>query len=169
MPRPKTSKVDIDAAARRLRAIELRRAGLSYRAIGEQLGCDPSAAYRHVAAELEALRGACAEEAKELRELELDRLDLYLRAIMPKVLAGDTKAVNVALGIGKRRAELTGLDAPVKIEQTGNLYTVLQASPDCVEWTQPRQGQSGEGRANDDNNSSGAGGASPSGGSLGNG
>ncbi|TXH44774.1 MAG: helix-turn-helix domain-containing protein [Desulfurellales bacterium] len=137
MPRPKTSKVDIDAAARRLRAIELRRAGLSYRAIAEQLGCDPSAAYRHVAAELEALRGACAEEAKELRELELDRLDLYLRAIMPKVLAGDTKAVNVALGIGKRRAELTGLDAPVKIEHAGKMYSIAEVSPECSTWDKP--------------------------------
>lgn len=137
MPRPKTSKVDIDAAARRLRAIELRRAGLSYRAIAEQLGCDPSAAYRHVAAELEALRGACAEEAKELRELELDRLDLYLRAIMPKVLAGDTKAVTVALGIGKRRAELTGLDAPVKIEHAGKMYSIAEVSPECSAWGKP--------------------------------
>lgn len=148
MPRPKTSRVDIEAAERRLKALELRRAGLSYRAIAEQLGCDPSAAYRHVATELQDTREACKEAANELRELELSRLDLYLRALMPKILAGDTKAVMAALGIGKRRAELTGLDAPVKVEHTGKLYTVAAASPDCVEWATPL-GQAAE-RAKDE-------------------
>lgn len=137
MPRPKTSRVDIEAAERRLKALELRRAGMSYRAIAEQLDCDPSAAYRHVATELQNMREACKEAAKDLRDLELSRLDLYLRALMPKILAGDTKAVTAALGVGKRRAELTGLDAPVKLETSGNLYTVLQASPDCPAWDKP--------------------------------
>jgi len=138
---------------------------MSYRAIAEQLGCDPSAAYRHVALELQDIREACHEAAKELRELELSRLDLYLRALMPKILAGDTKAVTAALGIGKRRAELTGLDAPVKIEQTGNLYTVLQASPDCVEWSQPQRGA--DGKVNDASDAGRAGVADPGGGNVG--
>ncbi|MBL9004599.1 MAG: hypothetical protein JNJ46_10150 [Myxococcales bacterium] len=39
--------------------------------------------------------------------------------------------------VSESRRKLFGLDAAPKVEQAGNLYTVLAASPDCPAWGQP--------------------------------
>lgn len=163
----------LTAAQKQVKALRLRQKGYSYRQISAALDVVPSAAYRMVSAALAEILAECKEEAAELRQIEIAKLDAAEKEAWKRMRGADVgdaaKLLNTIKAISESRRKLTGLDAPVKIEQTGNLYTVLQASPDCVEWTQPRHGQSGEGRANDDNNSSGAGGASPGGGSLGNG
>ena len=47
------------------------------------------------------------------------RCDTYLQALAKKVQAQDVRAIDTALKVGKRRAELLGLDAPNKTEITG--------------------------------------------------
>src|SRR3954463_1560088 len=62
-------------AERRVRALELRKAGASYREIGRELGVDVHTAHADIGAELAALRETAVGEATELRALELERLD----------------------------------------------------------------------------------------------
>ena len=66
------------ATARRVRALELRLQGRTYREIGAVLGCNPATAYR---ATQKALRLTLAEPAEELRTLELVRLDRLQEAL----------------------------------------------------------------------------------------
>jgi hypothetical protein len=62
-------------ATRTALALELRKAGATYREIGRQLGVDVHTAHADVGAELAALRETTVTQATELRTLELERLD----------------------------------------------------------------------------------------------
>lgn len=106
-------------AARRAKALELRKAGGSYRAIAAACGVDVATAWNDVHAELAELRTRTVLTAEELRELELARLDRYLAKLEAKGIAqGDPRAINTAVGISKQRARLLGL------EQRPDLNTV---------------------------------------------
>ena len=59
------------------------------------------------------------EEVGKLRAIELRRLDMMLKAVSPRAMRGDVKAIGAALRISERRAKLLGLDAPVRKECTG--------------------------------------------------
>lgn len=140
----------LSAAQSQVKALRLRQKGYSYRQISEALGIVPSAVYRMVSTALAEIRAECKEEATELREIEIAKLDAAEKEAWKRMKgasdADSAKLLNTIKAISESRRKLTGLDAPVKIEQTGNLYTVLQASPDCVEWTKPK---TEEGRANE--------------------
>lgn len=139
----------LTAAQKQVKALRLRQKGYSYRQISAALGIVPSAAYRMVSAALAEILADCKEEAEELRQIEIAKLDEAEKEAWKRMRGADdgdaAKLLNTIKAISESRRKLTGLDAPVKIEQTGNLYTVLQASPDCVEWTRPHQA-SKEGR-----------------------
>lgn len=161
----------LSAAQKQVKALRLRQKGYSYRQISEALGIVPSAAYRMVSAGLAEIRAECKEEATELREIEIAKLDAAEKEAWKRMRGADdadaAKLLNTIKAISESRRKLTGLDAPVKIEQTGNLYTVLQASPDCVEWSQPQRGANG--KVNDASDSGSAGAADPGGGNVGDG
>src|SRR5262245_26206534 len=63
------------AAARRQQALELRKAGASYRAIGAQLNISEAQAHRDIKAALARLAELELASADELRTMELARLD----------------------------------------------------------------------------------------------
>ena len=97
------------------KAIELRRSGMGYAAIAQQLGyAGPGSAHKAVHAGLVAVRTEAGSE--ELRSLEAERLDELQASRWEKAINGDDFALDRVLKIMKRRAELLGLDAPVKHE-----------------------------------------------------
>lgn len=98
----------LTAAEKKARAFELRKAGATYAVIAEKVGYnDKSAARKAVEGELNRVIG---EPAKEALQLELERLDTMNRAIWPKVLKGDLKAIETGLKISERRSKYQGLD-----------------------------------------------------------
>jgi len=99
-------------AERRVRALELRKAGGSYREIARQLGCDLHTVHSDVAAELFALRETAVTDATELRVLELERLDAMHAGLSPHIRTGSPPAVSAGVRVSERRARLLGLDAP---------------------------------------------------------
>jgi hypothetical protein len=126
------------AAERRLQALELRKAGASYRAIGRQLNISEAQAHRDVRASLARLAELELSSAGELRAMELARLDTYtleawriLKAEHPlvsggKVLPGMTddgpnlSALAELRRLSESRRKLLGLDVqtPVIVEQS---------------------------------------------------
>ena len=108
---------------RRVLALELRKAGGSYREIARQLGVDVHTAHADVGAELAALRETAVAEATELRALELERLDGMTSGLWPHIQEGSAAAVSAGVRVSERRSRLLGLDAPVvtKSELTGGL------------------------------------------------
>lgn len=106
----------VNAHDDRLRALELRQQGWSYRQIAADIGKSPSMAHKYVA---RALQETTAEAVDDLRLLEGERLDAAQAAIWPMVMAGDIAALNGFIRLSERRAKLLGLDAPSKQELTG--------------------------------------------------
>ena len=106
-------------AERRVKALELRKAGCSYREIGTALQCSPKTAFFDVRAALRELKKTEEDVGGEVLQLELARLDALWRAGWTRAQKGDPQAIRACLGIAKRRAELLGLDAPDKHEHTG--------------------------------------------------
>lgn len=116
--RKKTSQRLIEAAERQAKALTLRKAGLSFEQIANQLGyADAASAYNAVKA---ALEKTLQEPAQELRDLECARLDAMLMGLWKEASTGRWLAVDRVLAIMDRRAKLLGLDAPTKqhTEQT---------------------------------------------------
>jgi hypothetical protein len=99
----------VTSLERKLQALELRKAGASYRTIAERLGyASASGAHKAVAS---ALKATLREPAGEVRTLELERLDAALLAIWRRVQNGDDRAIDRLLRIMERRARMLGLDA----------------------------------------------------------
>jgi len=110
MSESKTSEKRLEAVERQRQALELRKAGLGYQAIADQLGYkSPSGAYAAIRA---ALKATIQEPANEVRAMELARLDDLLHGIWSAAVGGNVLKLDRVLGIMKRRAELLGLDAP---------------------------------------------------------
>lgn len=99
-------------------ALEYRRAGNSYRWIGNRLGVSYEQARRDVENELKRLAAERQDSAEELRQLELERCDMLLAGLEPMATVGNPGAVNSFLRVMERRAKLLGLDAPVKQDVT---------------------------------------------------
>ncbi len=118
-PESKTSKRRIRARERELRALELRKAGLTYRQIGEQLGITRAGARAAVRRALKRLDEQIGETAREVLQLEMGRLDAIQVAVWPRALKGDYKAVDRVLRIMRLRADLLGLgQSRVQVEMT---------------------------------------------------
>jgi hypothetical protein len=144
---PKVTGQRVDAAERDAAALELRAAGLSFRAIGRQLGCGTTTAYKRVSRGLDRI---VAEPADRVRALELHRLDqlqaaatatLHARHVLVQggrpVLdpaSGDPypdhgptlHAIAALLRIAERRARLLGLDQPTRVDAQvrGEVYSL---------------------------------------------
>lgn len=112
---PNNSRTTAEAVARRERdaqCVQLRRAGLGWDAIAQQLGYSSAArAYERFNVFMHEYP---REDAEAARELEADRYDQLQRAIWAKCLKGDTWAIDRALKLMDQRARLLGLNMPVR-------------------------------------------------------
>lgn len=116
MSRKQTQR-DYERAERKRNALELRLAGASYRDIAQALEVSPATALQDCK---EALADIPAQQADEMRTVELSRLDRLQRAVWPRAVKGDLQAVDRAIKIIDRRAKLFGLDAPQQVQITAN-------------------------------------------------
>jgi hypothetical protein len=104
----KTSKRRLKARERWLAALELRKKGLTFEAIAEELGyAGRQQAYTAV---MKALKETLREPTEELRSLEAERLDAITDALWEDTKRGDTAVIDRILKIMERRAKLLGLD-----------------------------------------------------------
>jgi hypothetical protein len=123
----KSSVRRIRTTEKTLKALELRKRGMNYTQIGEKLGCARNTACRYVLSELENLADKCREEAVQVRDLELQRLDALYLVAYAEVEDGNIPAIDRCLRIMERRAKLLGLDAAEKVEHSGDLVINLRS------------------------------------------
>ena len=109
---------NVAATERRRQAVALRKQGLSYQAIANELGMAKSSVHSAVAKAMQAFEKEIADEAILLATLELDRLDSLQMALWDDAMAGKLGAVDKILNIMARRAKLLGLDAPARVTPT---------------------------------------------------
>ena len=109
-------------------ALRLRRYGFNYQDIadtpwpsgpgGKLYGGDRHNCRRAIVA---ARNDTIREAADEVRQFEIDRLDMILVGLADKGLFdGNAEIVRAGLGVIATRAKLLGLNAPTQIESTGD-------------------------------------------------
>jgi len=120
MPRGnKTSPRSIEAIERQSEALKFRKAGWTYDAIAKRIGyANPGSAEKAVKA---ALRKMLHDDAKDVLQLELARLDDMLRGVYHLAEIGNHGAIDRVLRIMERRASYLGIDAPTKITIEGGV------------------------------------------------
>lgn len=97
----------------------MRKASATYRQIAEQLGVTPAAAYKMVKRVLEDIVKKTNEDAKEVLQLELARLDALAIKLNKRVQDSngtDDAALDRLLKIMAMRSKYLGLEAPAKSE-----------------------------------------------------
>jgi hypothetical protein len=110
-------KNDPNVIDKERRVLELRRAGVTYDQIAQEVGySNASGAYHAFTRALKRTLNNAGSE--ELRELEVDRLDRLQRFAWAQAAQGNLRAIETILRIMQRRARLLGLDAPIKQEVT---------------------------------------------------
>jgi hypothetical protein len=121
MPNHNAAVPSPELVDKEIKVLELRRVGLTWVRIAEEVGyADHTGAY---AAYKRAIKRTMQQPADELREQELDRIDRLQVAVWPAAMKGDTRAVLTIVRLMERRAKLTGLDMPIKIEQDVTTWT----------------------------------------------
>src|SRR5579859_5376276 len=122
-----TQRVGISAKGRRERkqaearermaeALRLRMAGATYQSIADALGyANRKGAHKAIHA---AIKDITSEPAREVRELELARLDTALLAIWDAVRGGNLLAIDRFIRLQHQRALLLGLYAPTRLDVT---------------------------------------------------
>jgi hypothetical protein len=103
--------------AKQAKALELALAGASYEQIAKACG------YQHRSSAMRIVRDLVKKwapidptDAEALRDTELARLDRLQAAHWTKALKGDYRSTEMILRIMRRRAQLVGLDAALKID-----------------------------------------------------
>ena len=116
MARTKTAdKKSAEILERQYQALDLRRRGLSYRAIAAKLGVSHVQIRTDVESVLRQLADENKDKADEIRQLELERLDFVNMSLDGWVASGNPAATNAYIKAMERRAKLQGLDAPVHV------------------------------------------------------
>lgn len=107
MARNKTSPKAIERRHNMNEALRLRARGKLYREIAEELGCSEGTAHGWVS---DAMAEIPRESAETVFHIELDRLDMAQKALLPGVEAGDPKSIEAWLKIHDKRVKLFHLD-----------------------------------------------------------
>ena len=99
-----------EAALRRQRVLEMRKAGISFQAIARELGVSSTQATRDFKRALD--EAACGRRMtiRTERALELQRLETALLALIQKVRQGDLAAIDRWLRLCESRRRLLGLN-----------------------------------------------------------
>jgi ParB-like chromosome segregation protein Spo0J len=107
----------------RARALRLHIDGFTMREIAVRVGKALSTVHEGIEAELAAITGPIAEEAKarrdQQREVEGARLEAIIRGHMNAARKGDADAAHVVITAVRQRGKLFGLEAPNRTELTG--------------------------------------------------
>lgn len=122
-PSPKQAANRLKTAERTARAVEMRRRGLSLRAIGAELGCDHKTAQRRIDSALLELHDATQRDTKALVALELARMDRMIEKLERGLNGRDNETVARAcrelIRVSQSRRRLLGLDARPEVEIVG--------------------------------------------------
>lgn len=121
--------------ARDRQVLELRRAGVTFDVIAEQLKFrDVATAH---ASFLRALSGTLPAPRDEAKRLELDRLDRLQTTLWPKALRGDLQAVDRLVTAAQERVRIVSTDPLPLTEERGPIETATSEECDRLRTAAP--------------------------------
>lgn len=95
--------------------LQLRQRGYSYAEVAQACGCSVAGAHKACARAMARLEQQCDDEARDLRRLQLLRLEHALVQLAPQIEEGQLGAIDRLVRVLERQARLLGLVSP---EQT---------------------------------------------------
>jgi transposase-like protein len=111
------------SAARRVRAVELKTAGLTYEQIASELGyANRGTVYRIIS---EALKTQTLEAVGQLRSLEIERLDKLQLALWQKAMDGDVPSAIAVVRCIASRCRLLGLEGRGLLDEDSRPRTLV--------------------------------------------
>lgn len=113
----KTSKVAMAIDENKSKALNFRKAGLSYEQISQALGLSKSRCHQLVTEAMADIKVTINEDAHFVVELELERLDTLLTSLWSN--RDNPRNADSILRVMERKHKLLGIEAPTRIEQTG--------------------------------------------------
>lgn len=114
---------------RQRQALELRLAGLTFRAIGDKIGISHMLAKNLVDQSMREYAAEIKVDSETLRDQELKRLDALLPSVWIKARAGDIKAIDCSMRILERRSKLLGLEPAIKLAGHDGKALLKERSP----------------------------------------
>ena len=138
MSKSKTNPTTLATVERRRLIFDLRKGGATYAQIVATLrgqfgpdalpkGYDERDAHKDVTRELARLRQGTALDAVDVVTMELERLNALFLGIWTRATGGDLPAIDRALAIMRRMAELQGVVTPIAIDWQIEVIHLLQA------------------------------------------
>lgn len=120
-------------------ALQMRRDGYSVEYISGVMSIPPMRVHSILRKAVEQLQGDSFKAAAQIREVELLRLDVATKALMPRVEQGDDEAIATMLKVQTRRARYLGLDvqAPPSAAPTRIDINIAWASADRLSYNRP--------------------------------
>lgn len=115
---------------RQQRAFELRKAGKSFRQIGEMLDYSHEMVRKDIQSIIDELVSETRRDAEELIAVELARLNDLMFAMWPDARRGELKSVMAVLKIIERRTKLLGLEVNRQISVTLTREELARMSDD---------------------------------------
>ena len=137
--RPQSTQGEIERLESEMQTIKLRREGYTIAEIAERLGTCEKTVFNRLKSAMDRVREEIKIDAQMHREMELDKLErleskLYRAADATFDTEEVCKLSAQIVRISESRRKLLGLDAPQKIEHSGPLFTVKDASPLTGAW-----------------------------------
>lgn len=135
------------AKEKQRKALEMRKAGMPYQVIAEQLGySDQSGARKAV---LKAFGDIVQEPALEVRTLQVERLNHMLLTLWGKVQQGDERAIDTSLRVMDKLDRLMGTEAAqtvdINVTQTGAILVIDGSKDDFIRAAKQMAGIKGDG------------------------
>jgi predicted transcriptional regulator len=133
----KTGAGAIELAERKARAIELRRQGMTYRAIGKEMGLSHTAIYLYVNELLDTIEALQTDTVNAYRQIQNELIAIGIEETLEILNTPASseledmrqmkrlQAIDRMNKLLERQSKLNGLDMPTKIEQTGNSVTFV--------------------------------------------
>lgn len=103
------SKKRVRSRVHEMQALELRKAGATYDAIGKQLGLTREGARRAFLRAMALMRDDIVESAEEYRQFLIARLDSLLLRVWPAAMNGDLAAIDMARKLIVEQAKIRGV------------------------------------------------------------
>lgn len=133
-PQSEASKQSLEAREKEQRAVKLRKSGMTYKQIANQIGyADESGARKAVKRVLDRVRDELLEQGAEYLALQRSRLMQLLMTYWTEALRGDKQAAQLCVTIITEHARLSGFGTSKFVREAWQRHEQKQQREDAEE------------------------------------
>lgn len=136
---PKYKHKSIQVLQEEMQTMKMKADGATVAEIAEALGISQSSVFRRLSSAMEMVRDEVRFDTQHYIDMEVAKLEklesrIYKRIALEPDNDELTQLAGAALKLSESRRKLLGIDAPQRVEHSGPLFTVSEASPLTKAW-----------------------------------